>query len=316
MKSKAKPAKGSARTKRFDVGGTVGALAGLGTLAYLMSRKKKGEAESPDVAARRASGAYRGGAGTDTTADTTTTTDTTTAKDTAQDEKARMESSLDTYRKITSGGGGSSDSESDTTPVSTNDNKPVVKKVVKKKPVVKKVVSKNVVPKKDDDKKVSTDKAPVHTGTGMSGSDRGAPPVPTLKGGESKVVGEGDLKPYPEAEAKARKAADRQKFLQRRFTTPGEDKNRQERSKGRSANPIQETIDNAGKSMARTREQQIRDNTRAMAKRKEDEKAQKLGYGIKKGGMVKKYASGGSVSSASRRADGIAQRGKTRGKVY
>lgn len=42
MKHKAKPVKGSARTKRFDVGGTVGALAGLGTLAYLMSRKKKG----------------------------------------------------------------------------------------------------------------------------------------------------------------------------------------------------------------------------------------------------------------------------------
>lgn len=41
---KSKPVKGSARTKRFDVGGTVGALAGLGTLAYLMSRKKKGEA--------------------------------------------------------------------------------------------------------------------------------------------------------------------------------------------------------------------------------------------------------------------------------
>jgi hypothetical protein len=53
MKSKAKPVKGSARTKRFDVGGTVGALAGLGTLAYLMSRKKKGEAGkegAPDAA--------------------------------------------------------------------------------------------------------------------------------------------------------------------------------------------------------------------------------------------------------------------------
>lgn len=34
----------------------------------------------------------------------------------------------------------------------------------------------------------------------------------------------------------------------------------------------------------------------------------------KKGGKVKKYAKGGSVS-ASRRADGIAQRGKTRGRV-
>jgi hypothetical protein len=53
MKHKAKPAKGSARTKRFDVGGTVGALAGLGTLAYLMSRKKKGETGKVDEAAKR-----------------------------------------------------------------------------------------------------------------------------------------------------------------------------------------------------------------------------------------------------------------------
>ena len=41
-------------------------------------------------------------------------------------------------------------------------------------------------------------------------------------------------------------------------------------------------------------------------------KEAELGRGIKKGGMVKKYASGGSVSSASKRADGIAIRGKTR----
>ena len=36
--------------------------------------------------------------------------------------------------------------------------------------------------------------------------------------------------------------------------------------------------------------------------------------GMKRGGAVK-MASGGSVSSASKRADGIAQRGKTRGKM-
>jgi hypothetical protein len=35
----------------------------------------------------------------------------------------------------------------------------------------------------------------------------------------------------------------------------------------------------------------------------------------KKGGAVKKMASGGMTSSASKRADGIAQKGKTRGKV-
>ena len=36
---------------------------------------------------------------------------------------------------------------------------------------------------------------------------------------------------------------------------------------------------------------------------------------LKRGGAVKKMASGGSVSSASSRGDGIAQRGKTRGKM-
>ena len=36
---------------------------------------------------------------------------------------------------------------------------------------------------------------------------------------------------------------------------------------------------------------------------------------MKKGGAVKKYAKGGSVSSASSRADGCAQRGRTRGKL-
>lgn len=38
--------------------------------------------------------------------------------------------------------------------------------------------------------------------------------------------------------------------------------------------------------------------------------------GMKRGGKVKAFASGGSVSSASSRGDGIASRGKTRGKIY
>lgn len=37
--------------------------------------------------------------------------------------------------------------------------------------------------------------------------------------------------------------------------------------------------------------------------------------GMKKGGAVKKMASGGKVSSASRRGDGIATKGKTRGRI-
>ena len=37
--------------------------------------------------------------------------------------------------------------------------------------------------------------------------------------------------------------------------------------------------------------------------------------GMKKGGCVKKMKSGGSTGSASKRADGIAQKGKTKGKM-
>ena len=44
-----------------------------------------------------------------------------------------------------------------------------------------------------------------------------------------------------------------------------------------------------------------------------------MGPGMKRGGKVKKMAAGGStskVSTASKRADGIAQRGKTKCKMY
>lgn len=41
----------------------------------------------------------------------------------------------------------------------------------------------------------------------------------------------------------------------------------------------------------------------------------KESLGMKKGGSVKKMASGGSVNSASKRGDGIAQRGKTKGRM-
>jgi hypothetical protein len=59
------------------------------------------------------------------------------------------------------------------------------------------------------------------------------------------------------------------------------------------------------------------------AKKKEKDAAQTKEFRerslqpMRKGGAVKKYASGGTVkSSASKRADGIAQRGKTRGRIY
>ena len=42
--------------------------------------------------------------------------------------------------------------------------------------------------------------------------------------------------------------------------------------------------------------------------------AMEAGEGMKRGGKVKKMAKGGSVSSASKRADGCATKGKTKGR--
>jgi hypothetical protein len=49
-------------------------------------------------------------------------------------------------------------------------------------------------------------------------------------------------------------------------------------------------------------------------KRLSNLKEMEEGEGMRRGGKVKRYASGGSVSSASKRADGCATKGKTRGK--
>ena len=73
---------------------------------------------------------------------------------------------------------------------------------------------------------------------------------------------------------------------------------------------IKGTVESAGKSVARTPAERMAENARLVEERRKRE-----AEGMKKGGKVKKYASGGSVSSASKRADGIAQRGKTKGRI-
>ena len=55
--------------------------------------------------------------------------------------------------------------------------------------------------------------------------------------------------------------------------------------------------------MARTPQQKMSEGAREVQRRREEE-------------MKSRYKTGGSVSSASKRADGCAVRGKTRGKVY
>ena len=74
-------------------------------------------------------------------------------------------------------------------------------------------------------------------------------------------------------------------------------------------------------SVFQKRAAQDRAEAEAKAKKKAKDAAQAKEFRdrplqpLRKGGAVKKYAAGGSVSSASKRADGIAIRGKTRGKV-
>ena len=51
------------------------------------------------------------------------------------------------------------------------------------------------------------------------------------------------------------------------------------------------------------------------ASKYETDEAMDISFGYKKGGSVKKFAKGGSVSSASSRADGCAVRGKTKGMI-
>lgn len=304
MKSKAKPTKGSARTKRFDVGGTVGALAGLGTLAYLLSRKKKGEAESggmskdpnaPSVMDRLKNKA-------DTTSDTT---------DRDEARRRALDQSKDPRANYMPEGSDRKELYSDINAKRTN-IAPVVKKV---KPVVT-----------DGGKKDGGKKAVAGTNQGSTtstGVEAGiaAGNKKDNSGGLGTVTKLDDNSPQAKAIRAQRDERTRQKFLQSRaglsgtgITTAGDPNKKEATSK--VAKAVQGTLDNAGKSTVRSDTDKMRERALEVERRRQEEKARKAGYGIKKGGAVKKMANGGSVSSASKRADGIAQRGKTRGKVY
>lgn len=266
MKSKAKPAKGSARTKRFDVGGTVGALAGLGTLAYLMSRKKKG-----------ADGEYKpqgkfpqeGGSGT-----STSKPEPYVAAD-AEENAAKKEA--------------------------------LSKGMQYKKPEGPTAVEKKIPGKKPPNKKptvAATTATTANAGDSDSSSTPSSADDVISAGQKYARIGEKN-KPYP-SNSPAVKTAQHRQFLQKKaglsgkgITTPGDSNKKGDTSKGRSANPIQGTIDNAGKSMARTPQQKMSEGAREVQRRREE--AEKS-----------RYKKGGSVSSASKRADGIAIRGKTR----
>jgi hypothetical protein len=232
----------------------------------------------------------------------------------------RMDSALKTYHKITSGdssGSGGSDEASitDNTPVSTNGKKP------------------------RDDRKAGANNASSNTNKNNASSNankdsgKSKPyPLNTVPNENRKS------RPYP-VNLPAVREIEHQKFLRTRaglsgkgIPTPGNAKAGDKRGstqKGRSENPIQGTIDNAFKSTVRSDADKMRERALEVDRRRQAEKKKKedeaymreleRGKAMRKGGAVKKYASGGSVKtakptmrSASSRADGIAIRGKTR----
>jgi hypothetical protein len=163
-----------------------------------------------------------------------------------------------------------------------------------------------------------------------------APSIGVLPGKNAYVDSSGVIynergDPFAQTDKKADKKSNRRS---RGFSTAGDPNAKGSTQKGRSENPIQGTIDNAGRSTVRSDKDKMRERALEVERRRQKEKFEKeaaAGRGIKKGGMVKKYAAGGSVkassmgsvkqskpsmSSASSRGDGIAMRGKTRGRIY
>jgi hypothetical protein len=228
---KAKPSKGSARTKRFLDGGAVGALAGLGTLAYLMSRKKKGEEKGGESSQKFPL----------------------TERETDTEQSAEVKRAM-----------------------ATSQGRP------------------ELIPEGADEaamrsdvglKRATATPAPKPKARTASQTFPISKPAKTTKAG-----GEGFGKTASLAEDSSQAKAMREQRKQRLGT---------EYAKQYSA--YQSAAEGAGKEALK----------KSMEKAKRDYEASPM----KKGGKVKKYASGGSVSSASKRADGIAQRGKTKGRI-
>ena len=231
---KAKPSKGSARTKKFDIGGTVGALAGLGTLAYLMSRKKKDEEGS------------------------------------VPKDKSGYSSGPVDVRSMIEGRG---------------DAEPSAE------------VKRAMAASKGRDELI-----PEGADEAVMRSDNYATPKP--KAAAAKPKARATSQAFPLTKPTKEKPSG--------IKTLGEDssaaKAMREQRKQRLGSEYAKQYSAYQNAPAGADKEALR---QSMEKAKRDYEASPM----KKGGKVKKYASGGSVSSASKRADGIAQRGKTKGRI-
>ena len=277
MKHKAKPAKGSARTKRFDVGGTVGALAGLGTLAYLMSRKKKGETGKefgPQGKFPQEDGGGTSGPGM---ADTTPKVDEAAKRRAMAASAGRPEMGDATNDNIV---------VNESAPPKRN--KPVIKKKKDEPPKTPTPTVEGFTEPSSDHAKEIKDKFDKFDPDPNKGkyqntradAIRGALPGKKPYTDSSGVVYNERGEPYANTTAN-KKPADKK---------PADKK---------PADKKQEATTGAKR-------------TRYAKKKVEEPKRPKRTRYAKKQVTDKKYSSGGSVSSASKRADGIAIRGKTR----
>lgn len=273
-KTKAKPVKGSARTKKFDNGG-LAALAGLGALAYMM-RKKKGESEgsAPKDKSGYSSGPVDVGRMIEGRGDE--------AESMSAEAKRAMDASKGRPELIPEG---TTDADRATMYGDT-----VAKRVM---PKPKKTTSgggvKSVVSKAEDKPaSVGMTGIPVSSDAGKSNEELPSKPYPkNLKASVMSPKGTQDV-------GKALGMSSNAKGTQ----TLGE--------------RIRGSVENAGRSVVTTPAQRMAEAARMVEERRRKEREE---AGMKRGGKVKKMASGGSVSSASKRADGIAQRGKTRGRI-
>lgn len=336
MKSKAKPVKGSARVQKFDRGGTIGALAGLGTLAYLMRDKfGKGKDKSkPSVEDLEAVG----GAGR------RPRTIEEQIGPRAEEPKGFMAQGK--FPSEAGFGTSTGGPEEKTAPVKST--------VTKTAPVK----SASRVAKLADAVEASDKPAKP---TGKAGRDSGYSGVTKQEGSQSfGGASSGSAKDAATAAAKktsdtvmSRMAAERDAATKKIQAAAETMKGRKVPTAAEQTETATQKIKDAAAKMKAAKEANAKKPskpypTEAAAKAKKDKEAKNsgsgfgpkttitkerkeaakksyysgfkkplsergdLGIGKKTGGSVKKYAAGGSVSSASKRADGCAIRGKTR----
>jgi hypothetical protein len=302
MKSKAKPVKGSARTKRFDVGGTVGALAGLGTLAYLMSRKKKGEDGKAEY---KPQGKFpsEDGSGTSGSGGTTTKVDD------AEQKRALQQSKDPKSNLVPEGADRDTLYESDKALVRTDGGKTTK---ANKKPAV--------VSQQNQNK--NRQASSTNTGKVSGIKDTKKRRATSLDAYRGITAGQSQDAAAPAKEEKKKDVTtslnDRNAVTLDKGTGKAEDKKYGIGPHGAFSSIHRALSDTRSEEQKQKSADAIFNATRGKAQNK------------KAGGAVKKYAAGGaikaskmgsvktakpSMGSASKRADGIAQRGKTRGKV-